>query len=131
MNRIGNIAFFTGFLLNIALTLYVKGGSVVMQFNSDWLHLLNELPETVATLTVAVLLPYVMIRSQNRNKLISAGSTMLCTTVISGTIILFTHTELAHILSLYIGWVILWFTAFYFSMLANIDRQAQSRSDQS
>ena len=103
MNRIGNIAFFTGFLLNIALTLYVKGGSVVMQFNSDWLHLLNELPETVATLTVAVLLPYVMIRSQNRNKLISAGSTMLCTTVISGTIILFTHTELAHILSLYIG----------------------------
>lgn len=125
MNRIGNIAFFSGFIFNIALTLYVKGGSIALQLNGDWLHLLNELPETLATLIVAVILPYVMVRSRSRNKLISAGNTMLFTTLISGTVILFAHTALAHILSLYIGWVILWFTAFYFMMVANSEHSEQ------
>ena len=125
MDSIGNIAFFSGLLLNIALALYVKGGSIALQLNGDWLQLLNELPETVATLIVAVILPYVMVRARSRNKLLSAGNTMLFTTLISAAIILFAHTGLTRILSLYIGWVILWFTAFYFMMLANIKHPDQ------
>ena len=99
---------------------------MLLQLNSDWLHLLYELPETVATLIVAVILPYVMLRVRSGDKLIPAGSTMLCTTLISGAIILFAHSELARILSLYIGWVILWFTAFYFLMVTNIEHSDHS-----
>lgn len=134
MNRTlsGNIAFFSGFMINIALLLYVyfavEGGSAALKQGGDWVAILNEIPETVVTIIVAVVLPYLMIWTKfkdHRNKLSSASKTMLTTTLISGTVILFSHQTLTKELSIDIGWVILWFTAFYFLMVPNIEHSDQ------
>jgi len=122
MNRTGKLIFLTGFILNLTLSLYVKGVSIALLLNSDWLHLLYELPEILATLIVAVILPYVMAIMRGRKNRITAATTMLFTTLLSGAVILLVHTELTAVLSLYIGWVILWFTAFYFLMVGNIEQ---------
>jgi hypothetical protein len=170
MNRsiFRNASLLIGFIVNIALVIYVyfvvESGSATLKPDLNWLTILNELPQTVVTIIVAVLLPYIMIwvkvyrrdasvdyeteharlpysnlpskvegdneslrefyvkNKDNRDKVASAGNVMLATTLISGAAIVFSRTLLAKELSMDIGWVILWFTAFYFFMVPDFDR---------
>jgi hypothetical protein len=120
-----------GLLINIALVFYVyffvEGGSTAIRQGGGWVAILNEIPQTLVTIAVAVILPYFMIWNKFKHKinvLLSAGSVMLATTLISGLVIVFSHLALTKELSIDIGWVILWFSAFYFYMLpSHTDRQ--------
>lgn len=132
MNKtsVPNAPFFIGFIVNIVLVLYVyfavEGGPASMRQGGDWVAILNEIPETLVTIIVAIALPYLMIWTRSKNErdiTASAGKAMLATTLISAAAIILSRNSMAKELSMDIGWVILWFTAFYFLMVQNITRR--------
>lgn len=124
-----NAPFFIGFMINVMLSLYVyfdvEGGPASIK-QGDWVAMLNEIPQTLVTIIVAIVLPYLMLWAKHKDdtgKVSSAGKVMLVTTLISAAIILLSHNPLAKELSMDIGRVILWFTAFYFMMVQNSSRR--------
>lgn len=126
MRKISNHAasLLAGFILNITLLIYVyfmvEGGPVSIQQGGDWIAILNEVPQTILVFLVAVFMPYLMAWSrckENVDLIFMASTIMLATTVISCVVIITAQHALTKELTLDIGWLTLWGTAFYFALI--------------
>jgi|APCry1669189101_1035198.scaffolds.fasta_scaffold00597_6 hypothetical protein len=119
--------FFSGLVVNAVLELYVyfwvDGGPTLLKSGGDWVAILNEIPGDLVTFVVTIVLPYLMIWAQHDPaKVSSAGKAMLATTLLSAMVIIVSDHSLVKVLAMDIGWVVLWFTAFYFLMVKNSNR---------
>jgi hypothetical protein len=112
-----------GFILNIALVIYVyfvvEGGSPAINQGADWPTILNEIPQTLLIIAIAIFVPYIMVWSRNkRNAAIAslAGKIMLATTSLCAVLLFSVHETLSKELVLDMSWVLLWSASIYFTL---------------
>jgi hypothetical protein len=113
-----------GFILNIALVIYVyfvvEGGSPAINQGADWPTILNEIPQTLLIIAIAIFMPYLMVWSRNkRNAAIAAqaGKIMLATTSLCAALLFSAHETLSKELVLDMSWVLLWSVSIYFVLM--------------
>lgn len=126
MKNIDNnpLSWMLGLALNSVLVFYVqiivKGGPDSLKGGADWPTLLNEVPQTILIILVAVLMPYMMLHFKRKAKLTSiivASRFMLATTVCASVLIFAAQSMLTKELTLDIGWALLWVSSFYFVLI--------------
>lgn len=118
-----------GLALNTILVCYVhivvEGGPDSLKGDADWPTILNEIPQTVLIVLVAVFMPYFLLHYKRMAKhtAIATGSrVMLITTCLAAVLIFASHSILTKELTLDISWVILWITALYFVLKPEVRR---------
>lgn len=118
------LSWMLGLALNTLLVFYVhimvEGGPDSLKGGTDWPTILNDVPQTILIVLVAVLMPYMMLhykRKAKRASITIASRVMLATTMCGGVLILVSQTMLTKELTLDIGWVFLWVIAIYFVLI--------------
>jgi hypothetical protein len=121
----GNTAILlAGFILNIILVIYayfiVEGGSAAINQGADWPTILNEIPQTLMIIGIAIFMPYIMVWSRCRKNIsiaALAGKIMLATTLLSAVLLFIVQQALSKELILDMSWVVLWSIAVYFILM--------------
>jgi ABC-type glycerol-3-phosphate transport system permease component len=105
------LSWMLGLALNTLLVFYVhimvEGGPDSLKGGTDWPTILNDVPQTLLIVLVAVLMPYMMLhykRKAKRASITVASRVMLATTMCGGVLILVSQTMLTKELTLDIGW---------------------------
>ena len=118
------VSWLAGLIFNVALVFYVylvvEGGPDSVRHGADWPTILNEIPQMILIVLVAVFLPYLMLwfKCKEKGSTISPpGRLMLVTTVCSALVIISAQATLTMELALDIGWVFLWVIAVYFILI--------------
>lgn len=118
------VSWLSGLTLNAILVFYVniwvEGGPSSLKGAADWPTILNEVPQSILIVLVAVLMPYLMLhykRKAKRSPITSASHLMLATTVAAAVLIFVTGNMMVKELTLDIGWVFLWVIAVYFVLI--------------
>lgn len=123
------LSWMIGLALNAVLVFYVnimvEGGPNSLKGGADWPTILNEVPQSILIVLVAVLMPYLMLhykRKAKRTSILSASRVMMASTAIAAVLILFSSSMLVKELTLDIGWVFLWVIAVYFVLIPETRR---------
>ena len=118
------LSWMIGLGLNTVLVFYVnimvEGGPNSLKGGADWPTILNEVPQSILIVLVAVLMPYLMLhykRKAKRTSITLASRVMLVTTAAASILIVASSTMLVKELTLDIGWVFLWVIAVYFVLI--------------
>lgn len=118
-----------GLALNTLLVFYVhiivEGGPDSLKGDADWPTILNDIPQAVLIVLVAVLMPYLLLhykRIAKHASITTSSRVMLATTGVAAVLIFASHTMLTKELTLDISWVILWVTAVYFALIPETHR---------
>ncbi len=118
------LSWILGLALNTVLVFYVhimvEGGPDSLKGGTDWPTILNDVPQTILIVLVAVLMPYMMLhykRKAKRASITVASRVMMATTMCSGVLILVSKTMLTKELTLDISWVFLWVISVYFVLI--------------
>lgn len=113
-----------GLGLNAILVFYVnimvEGGPNSLKGGADWPTILNEVPQSLLIVLVAVLVPYLMLhfkRKAKRTSIRLGSRVMLVSTVLAAALIFASSSMLVQELTLDIGWVMLWVIAVYFVLI--------------
>lgn len=113
-----------GFALNTVLVFYVnimvEGGPNSLKGGADWPTILNEVPQSVLIVLVAVLMPYLMLhykRKAKRTSITLASRVMMVSSVVAAVLIFSSNTMMVKELTLDISWVFLWVIAVYFVLI--------------
>ena len=113
-----------GLVLNTVLVFYVnimvEGGPNSLKGGADWPTILNEVPQSVLIVLVAVLMPYLMLhykRKAKRTSITLASRVMMATTAAASILIFASSSMLVKELTLDISWVFLWVIAVYFVLI--------------
>ncbi len=126
MKKISGITaiLLAGFILNIALVIYVyfavEGGSPAINQGADWPTILNEIPQTLLIIAIAIFMPYIMVwsrRSKNNATTSQAEKIMLATTSLCAVLLFSVQETLSKELVLDMSWVVLWSVAVYFVLM--------------
>lgn len=118
------LSWIVGLTLNTVLVFYVniivEGGPNSLKGGADWPTILNEVPQSVLVVLVAVLMPYLMLhykRKAKRTSITLASRVMMVSTAVAAVLIFASSTMLVKELTLDIGWVFLWVIAVYFVLI--------------
>ncbi|MDD4978761.1 MAG: hypothetical protein PHI29_09025 [Gallionella sp.] len=118
------LSWIVGLTLNTVLVFYVnimvEGGPNSLKGGADWPTILNEVPQSILIVLVAVLLPYLMLhykRKAKRTSITLASRVMMASTAVAAVLIFASSTMLVKELTLDIGWVFLWVIAVYFVLI--------------